>query len=57
MGFRVHLQHDEDIAGIESLAPDRFYRFPLPAAAGNFTGFRRQSNFRRAFVTGNQLDR
>ena len=46
-----------NVAGIEPLAPDRFDRLPLPAAARNFTRFRGQANFRRAFIAGNELDR
>src|SRR5262245_13479100 len=57
MGLCVDLKRYEHIAGVESLAPDRFDRLPLPAAARHFTRFGGETNFRRAFVTGNQLDR
>src|SRR3990172_998452 len=56
MGFRVNLQDNKHVAGIESLAPDRLDRLPLPTAAGHFTRLGCESHFRRAFVARDKLD-
>src|SRR5262245_17568669 len=57
MRFRVDLKNERDITRIESLAPDGFDRLTLQTASGHFTRLGGETDFRRACVAGDELNR
>src|SRR5258706_2530780 len=57
MWLGVDLQYDKDVAGIESLAANRFDRFRWPATARHYASLGGKAHFGGALVAGDQLNR